>query len=176
MSRQMKGLIEQMLELARSEGAQTKSVFGRVNLSAVVAQAALPFEAVFYERGQSLTSGIADEIQVCGDEGSLRQVVEILLDNALKYASPGGAVRMTLERKGRNRCLLTVANQGEPIAPEDLENIFKRFYRCDPARSRNGSFGLGLSIAQSIVTQHRGRIWAESKNEENSFFVELPCA
>lgn len=176
MSRQMKGLIEQMLELARSEGAQTKSVFGRVNLSAVVAQAALPFEAVFYERGQSLTSGIADEIQVCGDEASLRQVVEILLDNALKYASPGGAVRMTLERKGRSRCLLTVANQGEPIAPEDLENIFKRFYRCDPARSRNGSFGLGLSIAQSIVAQHRGRIWAESKNEENSFFVELPCA
>lgn len=58
---------------------------------------------------------------------------------------------------------------------EDIKNIFKRFYRVDRARSRDGSFGLGLSIAENIVVQHRGSIWAESEDGVNSFFVELPC-
>ena len=67
-----------------------------------------------------------------------------------------------------------VATEGY-IPQEELRNIFKRFYRADPARSRTGSFGLGLSIAESITKQHRGRIWAESRDGVNSFCVELPC-
>lgn len=61
-----------------------------------------------------------------------------------------------------------------PLSPEDCKNIFKRFYRLDDARSRDGSFGLGLSIAQSIVDAHHGKIWCESATGLNSFFVELP--
>lgn len=68
---------------------------------------------------------------------------------------------------------MTVADEGETISPQDLNNLFKRFYRADQARSRNGSFGLGLSIAESIVKRHKGKIWAESKNGINTFFVEL---
>lgn len=68
---------------------------------------------------------------------------------------------------------MTVADEGETIPPQDLNNLFKRFYRADQARSRNGSFGLGLSIAESIVKRHKGKIWAESKNGINTFFVEL---
>ena len=98
-----------------------------------------------------------------------------MLDNAQKYASPGANVWVSLRRQSRGRCLLTVANQGEKIAPEDLTQLFRRFYRADPARGRNGSFGLGLSIAQSVVTRHRGRIWAQSRDGANRFMVELPC-
>lgn len=74
-------------------------------------------------------------------------------------------------KQGREHCLLTVANQGEEISPKDLSNLFKRFYRADQARSRTGSFGLGLSIAESIVIQHKGKIWAESKNTINTFLL-----
>ena len=103
-------------------------------------------------------------------------MLEIFLDNAQKYAFAPGSAVVKLERCGKSRCRLSVANTGEPIAPEDLKNIFKRFYRTDKARSRDGSFGLGLSIAESVVLRHRGKIWAESKNSMNTFFAELPVA
>ena len=67
-----------------------------------------------------------------------------------------------------------MADPGASISPEDLKNIFKRFYRIDKARSMNHSYGLGLSIAESIVTEHRGKIWAESSGGTNTFFVQLP--
>lgn len=67
-----------------------------------------------------------------------------------------------------------MTSRGEPISASDLKNIFKRFYRADAARRRDGSYGLGLSIAQNIVRQHRGRIWAESENGRNTFSVRLP--
>ena len=63
---------------------------------------------------------------------------------------------------------------GENISLQDLKNIFKRFYRTDKTRSRDGSFGLGLAIAQGIVEEHSGKIWAESTNEKNTFYVQLP--
>lgn len=67
-------------------------------------------------------------------------------------------------------------NQGDEMLMEDLKNIFKRFYRADKARNQAGSFGLGLSIAQNIIKQHRGKIWAESKDGVNTFYVQLRMA
>ena len=66
-----------------------------------------------------------------------------------------------------------VADEGKEISPKDLQHLFKRFYRADQARSRTGSFGLGLSIAESIVLRHKGKIWAESSRNINTFFVEF---
>ena len=175
MSRQMKKLTEQMLELARSESAEPGLAFAPVDWSGLVSRTVLPFESVFFEKGMELKVEVEEKIQVIGEQAQLRQVVEILLDNAQKYASPGANVWVSLRRQSRGRCLLTVANQGEEIAPEDLPQLFRRFYRADPARSRNGSFGLGLSITQSVVTRHRGRIWAQSRDGVNRFMVELPC-
>ena len=114
-------------------------------------------------------------LEVSGDEEALRRVLEILLDNAQKYSSPGGETQVTLHRRGRNHCALTVANQGEPIPPEARRQIFQRFYRADPARSRNGSFGLGLSIAEGIVAQHHGTIDVTCAGGFNRFWAELPC-
>ncbi|MEQ2457128.1 sensor histidine kinase [Flavonifractor hominis] len=176
MSRQMRRLIEQMLELARADSAEAEQAFAPVELSRLAAQAALPFEPLYFERGLTLTLDIEKEIQVMGDQAQLRQLMEILLDNAHKYSSPGGTTWVSLRRRGKGRCVLQVADEGAPIPEEELGQIFKRFYRADPARSRTGSFGLGLSIAESIVRQHHGTIWAQSKDGINTFFVDLPCA
>ena len=175
MSRQMRGLIAQMLELARTDSPEAAALFRPVDLSRLVSQAVLPFEPLFFERGLSLDAQVEEGIGVTGEETQLRRVVEILLDNAQKYAKPGGSAAVVLRRRGRGRCVLSVSDEGDPIPPEERRQIFQRFYRADPARSRDGSFGLGLSIAEGIVKQHRGRIWAESRDGRNIFSVELPC-
>ena len=100
-------------------------------------------------------------------------MAEILLDNAMKYSAAPATVQVELKRHGL-QSLLTVSNPGSPIPPEELKNIFKRFYRIDKVRSMNRGYGLGLSIAESIVKEHRGRIWAGSKAGINTFSVELP--
>ncbi|WP_346704903.1 HAMP domain-containing sensor histidine kinase [uncultured Agathobaculum sp.] len=175
MSEQMKRLIGQMLELARTDNAEAKEVFAEVDLSRLTTQTVLPFESVFFEKGMRLETDVQENIRVTGAEAQLRELVEILLDNAQKYAREKGCTWVALQKRGRNRCVLTVSDEGEEIPPDALQNLFKRFYRADPARSRSGSFGLGLSIAENIVTQHRGKIWAESKDGINRFTVELPC-
>ena len=174
-SRQMRTLVEQLLELARMDSALEASAMEPVELSRLVADAVLPFEPVIFERGLTMETEIAGDITVCGDAQQLHQVVDILLDNAQKYACDGGMVRVELKKIGHTRVQLCVSDSGEAISEEDLHNIFKRFYRADEARSASGSFGLGLSIAQSIVERHSGRIWAESRNGVNRFLVELPC-
>lgn len=174
MSKQMRKLIEQMLELARSDAVETEMVFRRFFFSKVVQDSILPFEAGFYEKGLRLDSRIQEGISVNGSEDALRQVVNILLDNAQKYCCPNAQVMVELRKQGRGKCLLRVSNEGAPIPPEELKKLFKRFYRADKARSRTGNFGLGLAIAESIILRHRGKIWAESKGGFNSFFVELP--
>ena len=169
----MRGLVESLLNLARIDQGQKAAAHTPVDLSKLVSDATLPFEALFFEQELTLETDIAPDLTVPGDAAQLRQVVEILLDNAQKYAEAPGTVRVTLARQGHH-VRLCVADTGAPLSPEDCKNIFKRFYRLDDARSRDGSFGLGLSIAQSIVDTHHGRIWCESANGLNSFFVELP--
>lgn len=173
MSQQMRNLVEQMLELARADNLQRNTPVSSVNFSRLVSDATLPFEPIFYEKGLVLQTEITENITVTGNSAQLRQVVDILLDNAQKYSRAKGTTRVTLQRHGKDHCLLTVANEGNEISPKDLSNLFKRFYRADQARTRTGSFGLGLSIAESIVRQHKGKIWAESKHNVNTFFVAL---
>lgn len=173
MSKQMRNLVEQMLELAHADAIQHNITFSSVNFSQLVSDAALPFEPIFFEKGLTLHIEITEGITVNGDSSQLRQVLDILLDNAQKYSREGGTTWVTLQKHGRGHCLLTIANEGEEISAKDLSNLFKRFYRADKARSRTGSFGLGLSIAETIITRHKGKIWAESKNNINTFFVEL---
>lgn len=174
MSRQMRRLIEQMLELARTDSMQNKMIRSPVDFSKLVYDAVLPFEALFFEKSLTLNVQVEDGIWVMGANAQLRQVVEILLDNAWKYSKDSGNTWISLERQRKRQCVLSVANEGTEIMPEELKHIFKRFYRMDSARSRDGSFGLGLSIAQNIVMQHKGKIWVESKNGMNCFSVKLP--
>lgn len=173
MSRQMRQLIEEMLDLARTDSGQSTLIFSQVDLSRLISDAVLPFEPVFFEAGLTLAVDIQPGFIVRGSQQHLRQTVDILLDNARKYAAPSGEISVTLTRCG-GRCRLAVSNPGPEISKADLQNIFKRFYRADEAHTQRGSYGLGLSIARNIILRHRGRIWAESKNGRNTFFVELP--
>ena len=172
MSHQMRGLVESLLELARVDNGTAKLSFSELGLSTLVEEGLLPFEPVYFEKELQLESQVAPGLRVRGRESHLRQVLDVLLDNAAKYCTPGGTVRVELKRQG-NHCVLSVSNPGEEISREDLKNIFKRFYRIDKARTGNHSYGLGLSIAESIVQGHGGKIWAESKAGVNTFFVSL---
>ena len=173
MAKQMSRLVEQMLELAKADDIQSETVFSQVDLSRLISDAVLPFEPVFFEKHLALYTDIAEDLWVKGDPSQLRQVLEILLDNAGKYSCQKGTTWITLRKQGKNRCLLSVANKGQPIPEQDLKNIFKRFYRVDKTRTRTGSFGLGLSIAETIIIRHKGNIWAESREGINTFCVEL---
>ena len=170
---QMRSLVENMLEMARVDNGTVKMNFVPLDMSELISNAVLSFQLLYEEKGMGLRCAIPDGISICGSEQHLYQVMDVLLDNALKYATPKGMVSVDLTTAGRN-CLLSVASPGEPISKEDLQNIFKRFYRADKARTMNGSYGLGLSIAESIVEAHKGKIWAESKNGYNIFYVQIP--
>lgn len=173
MSRQMKSLVENMLELAKSDADQNALPMEKIDLSRLVLDAVISFEGIFMDRGLMLENAVEEGISVRGCERSLRQVVEILLDNAQKYSLPRSKTMVRLFSAGQGKCHLTVSSAGEEISPENREKIFRRFYRADEARSRDGSFGLGLSIAKSIVSRHRGKIWVESAGGINTFIVEL---
>jgi len=171
-SYQMRSLVESMLEMARVDNGTVKMNFDIVDLSQLVSDAALSFQLLYEDKGMGLRCQVPEGIQIQGSERHLYQVMDVLLDNGLKYSAPGSTVSVELTASGKT-CLLSVVSPGEPISREDLKNIFKRFYRADKARAMNGSYGLGLSIAESIVQAHKGKIWAESGNGRNTFFVQL---
>jgi len=173
MSRQMRGLVESLLELARVDNGTAKMDFAQLDMSALVEEGLLPFEPVYFEKELELRSYLEPELLLRGSASHLKQVLDILLDNAAKYSVPPGLVEVSLRRQGSG-CLLAVSNPGPEISREDLEHIFKRFYRADQARAMNQSYGLGLSIAHRIVQEHGGKIWAQSENGINTFFVQLP--
>ena len=173
MSHQMRGLVENLLELARVDNGALIKVFEALDWSSLVQDAVLPFEALFFEKGLTLQTDIEPGITVRGSAQHLRQCAEILLDNAVKYSAPG-TVRVALKKTGHDKCALSVATPGEPLSPEECKNVFKRFYRADRARAMDHSYGLGLSIAESIVSEHGGKIRCEGKADGNVFTVTLP--
>ena len=174
MARQMRSLVERLLELARSDSGQSAAAFEAVDLSTLAENALLPFEPLFFEKELELSGQIEPGITVWGRAEQLRQAADILLDNAQKYSASGTRVELRLRRAGKRRCRLSVSSPGDALSKAECRDIFKRFYRADKARSRDGGFGLGLSIAQGIVERHQGRIWAESGNGVNTFHIELP--
>ncbi len=171
---QMRSLVEGLLELARADNGQVKAHFAPLDLSRLVRDICLAFEAVFFEKGLHLETDIEENVCVIGNARYLYQVTDILLDNAGKYSDPG-VVCVGLRRQG-SQCLLTVKNPGQPIPKQEQEQIFRRFYRMDKARSGKDGFGLGLSIAKSVVEEHAGKIWVQTTPDSNCFCVQIPMA
>lgn len=169
----MSTLVQNLLTLARVENTEIKTEFAEFNLSKAVLNATLPFESVAFEHGLSLQEEVQEELLMCGNEGQMKQVVAILIDNAIKHAKEGSAITVSLQKE-KNKHLLKVHNFGESIDETEREKIFEKFYRGDKSRNRDaGRYGLGLAIAKNIVDLHHGKIWVHSQEGETCFYVNV---
>ncbi len=171
-------LIEQLLSLARTDSGRETIQLQPVDLNQTLRSIVDGWQQVATIRNLQFSASLDVPdffVFVLGDEILLRRLADILLDNAFKYTSPPGSVHLSLEPKGES-AVITVQDSGVGIAEEEQSKIFERFYRVDKARSRaQGGAGLGLAIAQWIVTQHRGSIGVESRSGDGATFrVELP--
>jgi signal transduction histidine kinase len=173
----MTKLTNDLLYLAQLDYSDIRMIHSDFDLSEAVEGIVLAMEAVIYEKRIAFSHDIEPGLKIHGSSEQIKQVVMILLDNAVKYTNSKGTIGLKLKRY-YNNVVLSVTNTGEGIPEEHAMRVFDRFYRTDKARGRrNGSYGLGLSIAKAIVEQHRGRISVKSiVNESTTFSVELPLA
>ena len=152
-------LTSNLISLSRLEEEERMEMI-EFPLSDAVRETAESFQALAKTRGRGLSIQVEPMLSFVGNEKNLCQLVEILLDNALKYSSEGDTVCLTLQRQGRF-IRLCVENAVESLTREMLENMFDRFYRGDRSRASNcGGYGIGLSIAQAVVAAHRGKLSA----------------
>lgn len=157
-------LTEQMVMLSRlDEGKRTEQMTD-FSLSDSVQEAAEPFRTLEKTGEKKFQLDLEPGITCHGEETAIRQMVSLLLDNAVKYSPKQGLICVTLQKKGK-KAVLTIYNTVEEIEKGDQERLFERFYRWDASRnSRTGGSGIGLSIVKGIVNAHRGKITAESRD------------
>jgi len=169
-------LVGQLLLLARADAGRLALSLQPLDLAELARDVVRQLGPQAQERGLELACVVKGPVRLRGDEARLREVLLILLDNALKFTPAGGRVTVQVE-EAAGRARLAVADTGWGIPDRHLPHIFERFYRADSARSQDGGAGLGLAIAKSIVEAHEGRIWADSQQGLGStFYVELPRA
>lgn len=167
----MSALVGQLLLLSRAENDDLPKE--AVDFSALVSGETLPFESYAFEKGYVIVSEITPDLTVTGNSMQLRQLVSILLDNAVAHGI-AGEIRLTLQRE-KHAAVLSVSNAADDIGTEQLPHLFERFYRTDEARTDDGAhYGLGLSIAKAVVDAHGGTIHAEYKNGRAVFTAVLP--
>ena len=170
-STRMNKLVNHLLTLARLDDAKHTYHFTEFNLGKTVLNVALPFESTAFEADIDFSLSIDDRIQYSGQKEEIMQLTAILIDNAIKHTDAGGTVKVTLKQLSGKR-ILEVYNTGQGIARKEKSKIFERFYRSDEARSRSlESYGLGLSIAKSIVRNHKGKIEVQSLEGEWAKFT-----
>ena len=162
-------LISKLLSLAKSEQRKKVRLVNN-NLTKIVELSLLTFEGRVYEKNIKLNYDIEDNIFMLMDEDSIKELVEILLDNAIKHSKKNGTINLYLKKDGQ--IILLVENEGEAIPKGEEEKIFERFYRVDKARSgKDNRYGLGLAIAKNIVLLHKGKIKASSMDGITTFQV-----
>ena len=166
-------LVGQLLELARSENVTPQ--MEHIDFSRLVSGETLPFESVAYEKGLALETNIATDIYTQGNSTQLKQIVSILLDNAIRHSEEKGEVNLSLNKE-HGFAILSVVNKGEEIPEEYREKIFERFYRMDTARNgEDKHYGLGLSIAKAITVSHKGNIQVFCYDGFVEFRVQIPA-
>lgn len=167
-------LANEMLTLTRIDNTISKENFKSFNFGDSLFDVVLPFESIAYEKGIRFNINIDEVTDYFGDENNIQKLAEILIDNAMSYTAKGGIVDVDAYENSK-AVTLSVTNTGEPISDEKKVEIFDRFYRESKSRERTGNhYGLGLSIANTIVKKHNGKITVESKNGKNTFTVTLP--
>lgn len=154
-------LVNQLVALSRMDEDNSNLVISSFDLTAVISDTVSEFNTLAEERGKTLLFNGTSPVLYSGDEGLIRRLISILLDNAIKYCDPGGVICVTLSAK--RYPVLTVENTYAKVNSIELERLFDRFYRSDKARSHTGSFGIGLSIAKAIAKNHQGDITSYKK-------------
>jgi heavy metal sensor kinase len=173
-SKRMKSLVESLLVLARADAGKLELKPARFDLKSAAEDCLHLIEPLTSEKNVSLESDLSP-IEIIADRTRVSQLLTNLLSNAIRYNRPAGSVKLSVAKED-SQAILTVADTGVGISPEDQRHVFERFFRADKARSREaGASGLGLAICQSIVEAHRGTISFTSQPGEGSrFVVRLP--
>lgn len=174
----MSKLTNDLLYLAKvGHSSDKKQIKTLVSFSSALESIILTMEAVIFEKKLRLDSSIESGVEIFGDGAQIKQLILILIDNAVKYTPQDGVIEISL-KKSDGKAVLKVKNTGDGIPREDLNKIFDRFYRSDKSRARkSGGYGLGLAIARSIVSAHRGTISVKSEpHMYTEFIVEIPAA
>ncbi len=171
-SEKMGRLVNELLSLARlSEFDNAVKVFTEFDMSRTVNNAILYFECRAYEENRKIECNIKENITFSGDENKISELVNILIDNALKYSTENSTINVNLYEV-KNKICLECINSCEDIEKIDVNKLFERFYREETVQtSEKSGFGLGLSIAHSIVEYHKGSIKAVKDNEKIKFII-----
>lgn len=164
-------LINQLVTLSRMDESTDSLTRADFNLSNAIADTVSEFQNLAEERHRVLISSIPPSIHYHGDEALIRRLTAILLDNAIKYCDLDGSIQLSLIN--RRYPIFTIENTYKDVDNLELNRLFDRFYRADKARTFSGSFGIGLSIAQSIVKSHKGNLSVYKKSGTIGFRVEL---
>lgn len=169
----MNELVQQLLILARTEKVSMPKE--KLDFCRLTAGEVLPLESVAYEKNITIKTEMEESVFVYGNSAQLKQLVSILLDNAVQY-STGNEVSLTVSKERRS-VRLTVINEGKAMESGHKRNIFERFYRVDDSHDNSdGHYGLGLAIAKAIVTAHNGKIGVDCFDGKVRFTVTLPAA
>ncbi len=169
------GLIANLLKLSRMEEDSVKYTFSEFDLSNIAIETAEPFITLAETKGKKLETEIENGLFYIGDEGAVRQLISILIENAVKYCDDGGIIRTELNKSSNGKNIrLTVTNSCKNPPEGDLSRLFDRFYRADVSRSRDEGeqkigYGIGLSIAKAVCEAHKGKISAKAENGNISF-------
>ena len=167
-TRRLTDLTNDLVYLSRMEERADAAPFVDFPLSDIVDETAQSFHSRAMQKRQTFTGEIERNLTLHGDEKAIRQLVSILLDNAVKYTPEDGVIRLRLARQGKHAALSVWNTTATPIPRESLDKLFDRFYRTDPSRSsETGGHGIGLSIAKAVVGAHRGKISAETDDGQS---------
>ena len=165
----MNKLVLDLLNLAKYDNSYENRVLSVIDLSKLVEKSVLTFESLIYDKGLNLKYHIDQDVNFKCVDSEMKQLVEILVDNAIKHAYDKSTITVDLIKK-KDEISLVIKNRGDKIPKEEQSKIFERFYRSDNSRNRNENrFGLGLAIAKNIVLSHNGKIYVECKNGYTSF-------
>ena len=169
----MNKLVISLLDLSKSENIKENEVYTNVNLSKVIKNKALTFESLIYENSLELDVDVVNDIMFNCNEDRIKELLSILMDNAIKHSLPNSQITVKLSKE-KNNIYLSVKNKGKEIPVSEREKIFERFYRLDKSRNRDDNrYGIGLSIAKNIVINHNGTISVNCKDGYTTFIVNF---